>query len=160
MHAFELFQTGPFKCGSLPKPCLRRSKVMFIYGVMSWWSEEKWLNYKPTHSFTIIFFNGTVPSKQFNSIWMGRTHDVCTFEDLQTKLIKLDLMQFLAVYFAPQYFLRVVKVSQREMNENPRKRLRVPPNSATRDEIGKISSSVATLAQRENKNWSNFKADG
>ena len=74
-------------------------------------------------------------------------------------------MQILAVYFAPQYFLRVVKVSQREMNENPRKRLRVPPNSATRDEMGKISSSISTLvsletAQRENKKWSDFKADG
>ena len=56
-------------------------------------------------------------------------------------------------------------MSQREMNENPRKRLRVPPNSATRDEMGKISSSISILvsletAQRENKKWSDFKADG
>ena len=69
------------------------------------------------------------------------------------------------IYFVQQYFLRVIKMSQREMKENPRKRLRVPPNSATKEETGKISSSVSTLvsletAQSENKKWSDSKADG
>ena len=35
------------------------------------------------------------------------------------------------------------------MKEKPRKRLRVPPNSATREERGKMSSSTSTLVNSD-----------
>ena len=42
--------------------------------------------------------------------------------------------------------------SHRVMKENPKKRLRVPPNSATKEERGNISSSFSTIREAL-KNW-------
>ena len=84
----------------------------------------------------IVLSDGTVQLFSNFLLTICFENNGCSSENFQAKQIKLNLMPNLAVYFVQQYFLRVFKVSQSEMNEKPRKRLRVPPNSATSDEIG------------------------
>ena len=119
LHYFKL---APFKCKILPKECLLSIPSMRAI-VLS--------------DGTVQFFSNFLLTICFESKSnLGRTHNGCSSENFQAKRIKLNLMPNLAVYFVQQYFLRVFKVSQSDLNEKPRKRLRVPPNSATSDEIG------------------------
>ena len=73
-------------------------------------------------------------------------------------------LEVLSIFIAQQTDLKSQILSQSAIKENPRKRPRVPPNSATKEEIGQIKCSVLTTvffdtAQREKMKCSDSKLD-